>query len=98
MAEGGFSRRGVIERGLMALPAMAAFAYAAKAGAAACADPTDGLHASLHYVEQSPDPQKTCTACGFFSADGENGCGTCKIFNGPTNPKGHCDSWAAKSE
>jgi hypothetical protein len=70
----------------------------ARAGMAAeaCADPEDGLRASLHYAEVSPDKAKTCAACGFFDADGENGCGNCKIFNGPTNPKGHCDSWAAK--
>ncbi len=82
----------------MLAPAMGALGLFAKAvlAAEACADPTDSLRASLHYAEMSPDPTKSCSECGFFDADGENGCGSCKIFNGPTNPKGHCDSWAAK--
>jgi hypothetical protein len=53
------------------------------------------LRDSLNYVEQSPDPSKSCTACSFFEAAGD-GCGTCHIFSGPANPHGHCDSWGAK--
>jgi hypothetical protein len=92
------SRRTVVGRGLMLAPAAGFLSLMARTGfaAQACADPTDGLRASLHYVEMSPDPTKMCNSCGFFDDEGEKGCGTCKIFNGPTNPKGHCDSWAAK--
>jgi hypothetical protein len=93
-----FSRRSLIERGLYAVPALALLPGIAKAAGGACADPTESLHASLHYVETAPDQTKSCATCGFFDAAGEGGCGTCKIFNGPTNPKGHCDSWAAKGE
>lgn len=90
------SRRGVIECGLVAIPALALMSGVAKA-AGACADASESLHKSLNYTEQSPDPQKSCTQCGFFTPDDSGGaCGSCKIFNGPTNPKGHCDSWAAK--
>jgi hypothetical protein len=48
-------------------------------------------------VEQSADPAKACAGCQFFTAaeDG-GGCGHCQIFNGAANPRGHCDSWAAK--
>jgi len=98
MVSGNVSRRKVIERGVLLVPALAMLPSMAKAAAAACADPNESLHVSLHYTEESPDPQKNCSTCGFFSADGEKGCGSCKIFNGPTNPKGHCDSWAAKGE
>jgi hypothetical protein len=92
------SRRALVARSLMVAPAVGSMALAARSALAAqaCADPTDSLRASLHYTEASPDPAKTCSACGFFDAEGEDGCGSCKIFNGPTNPKGHCDSWAAK--
>jgi hypothetical protein len=95
MVSDSVSRRSVIERGILLMPALALLPNVARA-AAACADPNESLHQSLHYTEESPDAQKTCTTCGFFSADGEKGCGSCKIFNGPTSPKGHCDSWAAK--
>ena len=98
MRSGGVSRRKFVRRGMMLAPVIGAMSLMAKAGLAAeaCADPTDSLRASLHYAEMSPDPTKSCSDCGFFDPDGENGCGNCKIFNGPTNPKGHCDSWAAK--
>ena len=97
MALGKFSRRTVIERGVFLVPALAFLPNAARA-ATACADANESLHQSLHYTEESPDAQKNCSACGFFSADGEKGCGNCKIFNSSVNPKGHCDSWAAKGE
>ena len=68
-----------------------------------CADPAQltagaaSLRASLHYAESSPDPPKTCSACGFFSAPTAPGCGRCQMLNGPVNANGYCDSWSAKS-
>jgi hypothetical protein len=56
-----------------------------------------GLRASLNYTEAAPDQSRICSGCSFFHfSKGE--CGTCTIFNGgPANPKGHCDSWSAKT-
>jgi hypothetical protein len=97
MGQGNFSRRKVLESGLLLVPAVALAPSLAKA-AGACADPADSLRASLHYAEMGPDAKQTCAACGFFEPDASNAtaCGNCKIFNGPANPKGHCDSWSAK--
>lgn len=53
------------------------------------------LLTSLNYAELSPDPAKTCSSCAFFTA-GAGNCGQCQIVSGPTNPKGHCDSWGPK--
>ena len=96
MGQGVVSRRRVIEAGLLLVPVVA-FAPSLAKAAGACADPEDSLHASLHYAEMGPDAKATCADCGFFEADASNtACGNCKIFNGPVNPKGHCDSWSAK--
>ena len=97
MGQGIFSRRKVLESGLLLVPAVALAPSLAKA-AGACADAADSLRASLHYAEVGPDAKQACAACGFFEADAGNAtaCGNCKIFNGPANPKGHCDSWSAK--
>ena len=95
MAKGGFSRRTIIERGLLMVPA-AAFLPRMASAAEACADPTDSLRASLHYTEMGPDAKMVCGECGFFEPPDKGACGNCKIFNGPANAKGHCDSWAAK--
>jgi hypothetical protein len=90
------SRRGLLVSGAAVL--------ASVRGAAAdkvCADPgklddaQKSLRTSLNYVEPSPDPSKSCKACGFFQPAGD-GCGTCQIFGGPASANGHCDSWAAK--
>ncbi|HEY6455451.1 MAG TPA: high-potential iron-sulfur protein [Steroidobacteraceae bacterium] len=69
----------------------------------ACANPDsmgaaeNALRKARHYVEKSPDLAKTCSGCAFFTAGQDGGaCGTCAIFQGPANPAGHCDSWAAK--
>ena len=50
-----------------------------------------------NYTERSPDPGKTCSGCRFFTAGaGGAACGKCAIFNGPANPHGKCDDWAAR--
>jgi hypothetical protein len=92
------SRRDLLSRSLLLPPACLFLSSAAKSATAGeCADSTEGLRASLHYVEASPDPKATCSNCGFFTADAKPAaCGTCTIFNGPAGPKAHCDSWAAK--
>ena len=96
MSQGSFSRRKVVESGLLAVPAFMFAPAFARAATEACADPADSLRASLHYTEMGPDATMTCSMCGFFEPDGTKTCGNCKIFNGPANVKAHCDSWAAK--
>ena len=51
-----------------------------------------------NYTEKSPDPGKTCSRCTFFTAGAQaTACGKCALFNGPANPKGHCDDWAPRA-
>jgi hypothetical protein len=74
-------------------------AWADSDKAQACVDADDmddGLRKSLHYTEASPEAQKVCAGCSFFSAAGGGGCGHCQIMNGPANVHGHCDSWSLK--
>ena len=103
-----FSRRTVLRRGA-ALPlagvSLWALSACGKSGpkVALCADPNNlsvaenSLRKAGHYIETSPEPDKDCSKCGFFTP-GENGgaCGKCEIFQGPVNMKGHCDSFALK--
>ena len=71
------------------------------ASANACVDVDDldpgeaSLRESLHYVEASVDPKRTCSGCAYFSAGG-NDCGRCDIFHGAANPHGVCESWSAR--
>jgi hypothetical protein len=52
-----------------------------------------------NYTEKSLDPRKTCSGCRFFISGAEpTTCGKCEIFNGPANPKGKCDDWAARPD
>jgi len=88
MVSGNVSRRKVIERGVLLVPALAMLPSMAKAAAAACADPNESLHVSLHYAEESPDPQKNCSTCGFFSADGEKGCAAARFSTARPTPRG----------
>jgi hypothetical protein len=77
-----------------------AFGAGARVLAATCAVPgaaDSSMRAELHYVEASLEPTRRCTACSFFSAQPGSACGTCEILNGPANPNGHCDSWAARA-
>jgi anaerobic selenocysteine-containing dehydrogenase len=96
------SRRGLLQSSLQltlagTIAAAATGIAAADTAPASCADSKmdPGLAGSLHYSEKSPDPTKTCSGCGLFTA-GKDGCGACMIFSATVNPKGHCDSWSAK--
>ncbi len=90
------SRRRLIAFGLLSIPTNIRFVTEARADSGACADVNDSLRAALHYIEQSPDTLKVCAGCVYFAAADSSRCGSCQIFGGPANPKGHCDSWAAK--
>jgi hypothetical protein len=96
------SRRGLLQSSLQltlagTIAAAATGIAVADTAPASCADSTmdPGLANSLHYSEKSPDPTKTCSGCGLFTA-GKDGCGACMIFSATVNAKGHCDSWSAK--
>ena len=96
------TRRRLLRSGLQltAVGTIAAAVTVAKAAdEATCADSKmdAGLADSLHYTEHAPDPTKSCSGCGYFTA-GNNGCGSCMIFNSGVNSKGHCDSWAPKGK
>jgi hypothetical protein len=92
------TRRTVLHRGLQALSAFAVAALVTgRAGAAAsCSDASsESLRASLNYKDTAPVPAQACSACVFFTAGGK--CGSCSIMSDKVDPKGHCDSWSAKS-
>jgi hypothetical protein len=100
-----FSRRDLLQRSAALVPicTLVSFSSAALAENAACVDlntlsgEDKYRRTSKHYAEKSAISSEVCASCVLFH-DAGNGCGTCKIFNdGPTNPKGHCDSWTAKS-
>jgi High potential iron-sulfur protein len=50
---------------------------------------------TLQYVTESPDPEKRCDNCKFWTppAAADQVCGTCTLVKGPISPKGHCTSW-----
>lgn len=95
------SRREVIRRVVRILPAFSLlpFAGASARAAESCGDPTsESLRSSLHYADSAQNPTQSCSACTFFTAgDAAQSCGKCVIMSGPVNPKGHCDSWTARS-
>lgn len=55
------------------------------------------LRQSLQYMTVSPHADKRCDNCQPFVAGPDpQSCGTCVIVKGPIDPKGYCNSWAAK--
>jgi hypothetical protein len=90
------SRRRLIAFGLLSIPMKMRLVTEARADSGACADVNDGLRTALHYIEQSPDTLRACAGCVYFAAADSSRCGSCQIFSGPANRRGHCDSWSAK--
>lgn len=49
---------------------------------------------ALKYVEQSPDPSKTCKNCQLFVKPEQPArCGGCTLAKGPYHPDGYCIAW-----
>jgi hypothetical protein len=83
--------------------ALLASSRAMSAEPAVCVDPEEltpgeaGMRRSLSYTDTSPQADKKCSGCGFFSAT-DPSCGTCKLLNGgAVNAGGYCTSWSARS-
>ena len=57
--------------------------------------PERALRARQGYVDVSPHgEEQRCGGCQFFSAT-DDGCGRCRILDGPVARTGHCRAWAA---
>ncbi len=107
MSSTNVTRRAVLDRSLQ-LPAAGVALWALSACGEGeqkivCAGPNNltfaenSLRQASHYVEEAPDPTKSCTQCSFFKpVDAGSICGPCEIFVGPVNARGHCDSFAVK--
>jgi hypothetical protein len=97
------SRRDVLQKS-------AAFGVLAVVGAGcgksepklSCADTTSlsagdaAVRTQLAYVDNAPDPLKSCEKCQQFLPAAPNACGACKVLKGPINPHGNCKSFLAK--
>lgn len=46
------------------------------------------LRETLKYLDNSPDPAKTCCKCQQYLPG--DSCGTCKLLPGPIHPSGTC--------
>lgn len=85
---------------------MAAKAEGGEGGELNCNDPkyydaqSAQMRKTLQYVEKSEKEGKQCDNCMQWITvaeaehDGPKGCGGCKLFKGPVNPKGYCLSYA----
>jgi len=80
---------------------------AAGGGELNCNDPADydaqsaQMRKTLQYVEKTEKEGKYCSNCMQYlekssNGKGPSGCGGCKLFAGPVNPKGYCLSYAPK--
>lgn len=99
---GSISRRKLLLRGVqISVGGALASAIAGQANAATCVDVKtmdageQSTRNELHWVAATANAEQPCSKCGFYMSTAAD-CGSCQIFNGPTTPNGHCDSWAAK--
>lgn len=86
----------------LALAPLGLAGMAIAARAQACYDPATlafslrSRRRTLGFVEVSPNPEKTCKGCEFFTATAGT-CGTCKLMTGgPVTAGSFCNSWAAR--
>jgi hypothetical protein len=53
------------------------------------------MRESFGYVDATPTPDATCSACRFFTtSQAASPCGGCRLFHGPVSPGGWCRSFA----
>ncbi|HEX7855148.1 MAG TPA: high-potential iron-sulfur protein [Sphingobium sp.] len=94
------SRRGLL--GLTAIVAGTVLAGAASAeegcpGLLGLSASQVSMRKSLGFKAPSPDANKRCGLCTFFTAASSADCGKCALLSGGAVPAtGVCDSWAKK--
>ena len=49
------------------------------------------------YTDSSSNAEQNCANCNFYTAGAANACGSCAVVQGPINPEGYCNLWAAAS-
>lgn len=76
----------------------------ARGALAACFDPAAlplsqrNRRRALGYINPSPQSQRRCGLCNFFTA-GATGCGTCQLLSGgPVEAGAVCNSFAPKTK
>lgn len=52
---------------------------------------------AAHYVDHTTSGTRNCANCTFFTAGGQNACGTCSMNLGAVSPFGVCDRFAARA-
>ncbi len=51
---------------------------------------------AFEYKEKADNPAESCHLCEFYKQpEAGQFCGGCKLFVGPVNPGGHCNSFSA---
>jgi hypothetical protein len=51
----------------------------------------------MQYKNPAVSPDKKCTLCTQFQEAKYGACGGCKLFTGPVDPNGGCQSFAPKT-
>jgi len=112
MVKTNISRRALLTRGmqipvggavLFGLSACGGSGSAPQQASAACgnsslSDGETAMRGSVHYTDNSPNPQQACGGCAFFHmSEAQGGCAQCDILHGQVSEKGHCDSWSARA-
>src|SRR5690349_3888793 len=98
------SRRSFLARGLMLGAAAGALPVLASACGGSsnlqCTDVSSltpaelATRQSLEYTDHSPQADKRCSICRFFTAaQSQDQCGTCQLVKGPIHPDGMCKSF-----
>jgi hypothetical protein len=52
---------------------------------------------ALQYTDKSPQPDKLCSGCTYFTPGQPGACGACQLVKGPIHPKGYCTAFSAKT-
>lgn len=95
------SRRDFLQRTaqLIAVALVTPTLTARARGAESCTVPeSEALRVSLNYSSPSPQADKRCADCAFFTAIAEkSGCGNCEMLSGdPVEADAWCESWSPR--
>lgn len=51
---------------------------------------------AVKYVDETPEPDKTCGNCKLYTPPQGGGCGSCTVVKGPIAKNGYCTAWVAQ--
>ncbi len=60
-------------------------------------DAERAMRTTQQYTDQSPEPDRDCAGCRYYTPAPAGHCGACQLVRGSIHPDGYCNLWTGRA-